>query len=87
MLSSIVISIPVRIPDPIGRAVRIPVIAKNTMKVSIPQRFFSYIIYYKILIVFLKRISRSLIFILGIIYLKKHYTNDDDNSHITAILQ
>ena len=26
-------------------------------------------------------------FIFGIIYLQKHYPNDDENSHIIAILQ
>ena len=31
--------------------------------------------------------SRSLSFIFGIIYIKKYYLNDDDNSHIIAILQ
>ena len=45
---------------------------------------FFYIIYYKILILFLKWISKILNFIFGIIYLKKH-TNDDDNSHVTTI--
>ena len=49
--------------------------------------FFSYIIYYKILIVFLHCVSRSLNFIFGIIYLKKNYKNDDDNlfSHYSNI--
>ena len=51
------------------------------------KSFFSYIIYYKVLSVFLYRISRSLNFVFGIIYLKIKHTNDDDNSHITAILQ
>ena len=31
--------------------------------------------------------SRSLSFIFVIIYLKKYYSNNDDNSHIIAILQ
>ena len=48
--------------------------------------FFFYIIYYKILFVFLQRIFKSAKFIFGIIYLKKH-TNNDNNSHIREILQ
>ena len=48
--------------------------------------FFCYIIYYKILILFFKWIYRSINFILGIIYLKKH-TNYDNNSQITTILK
>ena len=61
--------------------------AKNTTKVwNSSEVFFSCIIYYKRLIVFLWGISRSLNFIFSIIYLNKH-TNDCDDSHITAILQ
>ena len=37
--------------------------------------------------VFLEWLSRSLNFIFDIIYLTKHQTNDDDDSHITAILK
>ena len=37
--------------------------------------------------VFFKGLSRSLNLIFDIIYWTKHYTNDDDNSHITAILK
>ena len=49
------------------------------------KSLFSYIIYYKILSVFLYWICRSLNFVFGLIYLKKH--TNDDNFHITAILQ
>ena len=51
------------------------------------NRHFIYLFIDKILSVFLKRLSRSLNFIFGIIYFKKHHTNDDDNCHITAILE
>ena len=78
---------PLTNPPSVGRSVRIPVNAKTITKVWNSSRvFFSYIIYYKILSVFLQRVFRSAKFIFGTIYFKK-LTNDYDNSHITAILQ
>ena len=58
---------------------RIPVTAKNATKVwNSLAVFFSYIIYYKILIFFYNGYLKSLNFIFGIIYFNKHYTNDDE---------
>ena len=49
------------------------------------NRHFLYLFIYKILSVFLQRLSRSLNFIFDMIYFKNHHTNDDDNFHIIAI--